>query len=75
MDSNGILIWNVRGLNDRAKRDSIKSLVLDTMPSIAWRDRSISTGVSVIKEFRVSSILVDVRSTLVVHRCVWASSG
>jgi exonuclease III len=95
MDSNGILIWNVRGLNDRAKRDSIKSLVLDTMPSIvcpqetklssisdfdiitilgstysnfifspaigtrvgilvAWRDRNLSTGVSVIKEFSVS---------------------
>jgi exonuclease III len=94
MDSNGILIWNVRGLNDCAKRDSIKSLVLDTMPYmclqetklssisdfdiltilgsaygnfifnpalgnrggilVAWRDRSLSTGVSVIKEFSVS---------------------
>jgi hypothetical protein len=35
---------------------------------VAWRDRSLSTGVSVIKEFRVCSISVDVRSTLVVHR-------
>ena len=76
----------MRGLNNCAKRDSIKSLVLDTMPSIvclqetklssisdfdsnfifspaigtrggilvAWRDRNLSTGVSVIKEFSVS---------------------
>jgi hypothetical protein len=28
------LIWNVRGFNDRAKRDSIKSLVLDLKPSL-----------------------------------------
>ena len=37
MDSNGILIWNVRGLNDRAKRDSVKTLVLDIKPSIVSR--------------------------------------
>jgi hypothetical protein len=94
MDSNGILIWNVRGLNNCAKRDSIKSLVLaqclllcvckkpSCHPSlilillqflgqymvtlflalplepgsilVAWRDRSLSTGVAVIKEFSLS---------------------
>jgi hypothetical protein len=34
MESSHFLIWNVRGLNDRAKRDSVKSLVVDIKPSI-----------------------------------------
>ena len=54
MDSNGILIWNVRGLNDRAKRDSIKSLVLDTMPSIVCLQE---TKLSSISDFGIITIL------------------
>jgi exonuclease III len=54
MDSNVILIWNVRGLNDRAKRDSIKSLVLDTMPYIVCLQE---TKLSSIFDFNILTIL------------------
>jgi hypothetical protein len=37
MEYSCFLIWNVRGLNDRAKRDSVKTLVLDIKPSIVSR--------------------------------------
>jgi hypothetical protein len=37
MEYSCFLIWNVRGLNDRAKRDSVKTLVLDIKHSIVSR--------------------------------------
>jgi exonuclease III len=54
MDSSGILIWNVRGLNDRAKRDAVKSLVLDTKPSIVCLQE---TKLCSISDFDILSIL------------------
>jgi exonuclease III len=54
MDSNDILIWNVKGHNNRAKRGSIKSLVLDTMPSIVCLQE---TKLSSISDFDIITIL------------------
>ena len=54
MDCSGFLIWNVRGHNDRAKRDSIKSTVLDTMSSIVCLQE---TKLSSISDFDILSIL------------------
>jgi exonuclease III len=54
MDSSCFLIWNVRGLNDRVKRDSVKSLVVDIRPSIICLQE---TKLCSISDFDVLSIL------------------
>lgn len=54
MDSSGFLIWNVRGLNDRAKRDSVKSLVFDIKPSIVCLQE---TKLCSISDFVIISFL------------------
>jgi exonuclease III len=48
------LCWNVRGLNDRAKRDSVKSVVVDLRPSIICLQE---TKLSNISDFDILSIL------------------
>jgi exonuclease III len=72
MDSNGILIWNVRGLNDRAKRDSIKSLVLDTMPSIVCLQE---TKLSSISDFDIITILGSAYSNFIFSPCIGTRGG
>jgi hypothetical protein len=54
MDSSCFLIWNVRGLNDRVKRDSVKSLVVDIRPSVICLQE---TKLCSISDFDVLSIL------------------
>jgi exonuclease III len=54
MDSSCFLIWNVRGLNDRVKRDSVKSLVVDIRPSIICLQE---TKLCSISDFDILSIL------------------
>jgi exonuclease III len=54
MDSSCFLIWNVRGLNDRVKRDSVKSLVVDIGPSIICLQE---TKLFSISDFDILSIL------------------
>jgi hypothetical protein len=52
MEPSCFLIWNVRGLNDRSKIDSVKSLVLDIKPSILQE-----TKLCCISDFDILSIL------------------
>jgi exonuclease III len=54
MESSCFLIWNVRGLNDHAKRDSFKTLVLDIKPSIVCLQK---TKLCSISDFDILSIL------------------
>jgi exonuclease III len=54
MENNCFLIWNVRGLNDRAKRGSVKTLVLDIKPSIVCLQE---TKLCPILDFDILSIL------------------
>jgi exonuclease III len=54
MESNCFLIWNVRGLNDRVKRDFVKSLVIDIRPSIVCLRE---TKLCSISDFDILSIL------------------
>jgi exonuclease III len=54
MENSCILIWNVRGLNDRAKRDSVKTLILDIKPSIVCLQE---TKLCSISDFDILSIL------------------
>lgn len=54
MENSCFLIWNVRGLNDRARRDSVKSLVLDIKPSIVCLQE---TKLCTISDFDMLSIL------------------
>jgi exonuclease III len=48
------LCWNVRGLNDRAKRDSVKSVVVDLRPSIICLQE---TKLSIVSDYDILSIL------------------
>jgi hypothetical protein len=54
MESSYFLIWNVRGLIDRVKRDSVKSLVVDIRPSIVCLQE---TKLCFISDFDILSIL------------------
>jgi exonuclease III len=54
MEPRCFLIWNIRGLNDRAKRDSVKSLVLYIKPSIVCLQE---TKFCCILDFDILSIL------------------
>lgn len=54
VDSRCSLIWNVRGLNDHAKKDDVKSLVLDLKPSLVYLQE---TKLNSISAFDVLSIL------------------
>jgi exonuclease III len=54
MENSCFLIWNVRGLNDRTKRDSVKTLVLDIKPSIVCLQE---TKLCSISDFDILSIL------------------
>jgi exonuclease III len=54
MDQCNFLIWNVRGLNSRARRDNVKTLVLDIKPSLICLQE---TKMSNIFDFDILSIL------------------
>ena len=54
MDVDCFLIWNVRGFNRRAKRDFVKSLVVDIRPSIVCLQE---TKLCSISEFDILSFL------------------
>jgi exonuclease III len=54
MVSLNFLVWNVRGLNDRSKRDCVKTLVLSLKPSIVCLQETKLSSISV---FDVLSIL------------------
>lgn len=54
MNPNCFLIWNVRGLNDRSKRDTVKSLVLDVKSSLVCLQE---TNLSIVSAYDVMSIL------------------
>jgi exonuclease III len=54
MESSCFLIWNARGLNDHAKRDSVKYLVVDIRPSIVCLQE---TKLCSISDFDILSIL------------------
>lgn len=54
MDNTTILSWNVRGLNARARRDAVRTLVADIRPSIVCMQE---TKLSVIDQMIVSSLL------------------
>jgi exonuclease III len=54
MDPSCFLIWNGRGLNGHAKRDSVKSLVFDIKPSIVCLQE---TKLCSISDFDILSIL------------------
>jgi exonuclease III len=54
MNQCNFLIWNVRGLNSRARRDNVKTLILDIKPSL---DCLQETKMSNISAFDVLSIL------------------
>jgi exonuclease III len=53
MDNTILLSWNVRGLNDRARRDVVRTLVDDIHPSIA---RLQETKLSVINQHLVFAL-------------------
>jgi hypothetical protein len=54
MDNISVLCWNVRGLNDSARRDTVRSLVDDMRPAIVCLQE---TKLNVISEFVVFGML------------------
>lgn len=54
MDPSKVLIWNVRGLNDRGRRDTVRKMVDSCRPSLICLQE---TKLSVISERDVLSIL------------------
>jgi exonuclease III len=54
MDNISVLCWNVRGLNDRARRDTVRTLVDDMRPAIVCLQE---TKLNVISEFVVFGML------------------
>ena len=54
MEPGCFLIWNVRGLNNRAKRDSVKSLVVSLKPAVICLQETKMCSVS---DFDILSIL------------------
>ena len=72
MDSNCFLIWNVRGLNDRVKRNSVKSLVVDIRPSIICLQE---TKLCSISDFDILSILGSGFSNFVYSPAIGTRGG
>jgi exonuclease III len=54
MDNISVLCWNVRGLNDRARRDTVRTLIDDIRPAIVCLQE---TKLNVISEFVVFGML------------------
>ena len=54
MDNTTIMSWNVRGLNDRARRDAVRTLVDDIRPSIVCLQE---TKLDVISQYLVFAML------------------
>ena len=54
MDNRIILCWNVRGLNDRARRDAVRTLVDDVHPTIVCLQE---TKLDVITQHLVFALL------------------
>jgi hypothetical protein len=52
---NTILCWNVRGLNDRARRDAVRTLVDDIRPSVVCLQE---TKLDVIQQHLVLILLI-----------------
>jgi len=54
MENLSALSWNVRGLNERARRDTVRTLVDDIRPSVVCLQE---TKLNVISQHMVYSIL------------------
>jgi exonuclease III len=54
LDPSKYLIWNVRGLNNRCRRDNVKTLVLNVKPAVIYFQE---TKLSSINAFDMLSIL------------------
>jgi endonuclease/exonuclease/phosphatase family metal-dependent hydrolase len=54
MDNTTVISWNVRGLNDRARRDTVRTLVHDIHPSIVCLQE---TKLAVIPQHLVFAML------------------
>ena len=54
MDNTTLISWNVRGLNERARRDNVRTLVDDVRPSIVCLQE---TKLNVISEYLVFAML------------------
>jgi exonuclease III len=46
MDPSKILIWNVRGLNRKARRDSVRSVITSTRPNIVCLQETKKEAIS-----------------------------
>ena len=54
MDRTSFLVWNVRGLNDKARRDNLRKLVDDSKPTVVCLQE---TKLPLITERDVASFL------------------
>ena len=54
MDKTSILVWNVRGINDKGRRDNIRKVVHDFRPSVVCL---LETKLSHISDHDVASFL------------------
>jgi len=54
MDNTTIMSWNVRGLNERARRDNVRTLVDDIRPNIVCLQE---TKLDVISQYLVFAML------------------
>jgi exonuclease III len=54
MEPGCFLVWNVRGLNSRAKRDSVKSVVVSLKPAVVCLQE---TKLDYVSDFNILTIL------------------
>ena len=54
MEPGCFLVWNVRGLNSRAKRDSVKSVVVSLKPAVVCLQE---TKLDSVSDFNILTIL------------------